>query len=593
MLLKEYKGNMHNHPIIKFTILFKKQIFILYIFNLLSSSLLIIGPYLSKLFIDIVFINKNLNKFWELSILGGVLFILCLLIKFSGDIVRNKISVKIELNLIKRFVKKIYSLDLNFFQINSVGENTFRLLDIKNIANFLSEQYPVFLVDIFKTIIILGISFSINPRLAILLIILSPLFILHNIFVQKRLMGIYGELWKHSAIISKEIHQAFSKILIIKSLDLECHQKRTFLRSLLQNIRLRIKSFRWVAINSMGSDFLSKAVYGSIALYGGWLIVKGRISLGSYTAVMLYFAQLVSLSQALSNRFEYFTRWIVSSRKFFEIIESSPQIRDLPGARRVNSLKNGIQFKDVWFGYNGKPVIKGISFIIPLCSWVGIAGPSGSGKTTLINLILRLYDPEKGNIYLDGLNLKELSLSSLRGKIAVATQQPLLFDVSVKENICYGLRNVAQQEIIEAAKIACIHNYIEQLPNGYDTLIGEDACRLSQGIKQRITIARAILRKPDLLILDEATSSIDSFTEEKIFGSLRYNRQGLSTLVISHRLFSIENADRTYFLKGDGSLEEGTHIQLLTKSAAYKVFFHNQSLGNKDYMDWREKLATK
>ena len=576
IFLKRFKSSKNNSFFIKFLLYYKKQILVLFLLSLFSSSLSLITPYLSKLFIDQAFINKNFTKFLNLSILGAGIFIFSMLVKVSGDIVKNRIAIKLKLNLANRFIRKFYSLDWSFFQSRSVGENIYRLSDTENVAHFILEQCPNFLADIFKLPIILGVSFWINSRMTVFLLILSPLFILHSVYLQKKLKAVYEELWKYSALFSKKIYEAFSRILIIKVFGLESYQKRIYLRSWIENIRWRIKSFRWTIINSLSSSFLSKAIYGAITLYGGWLIIKGRITLGSYTAVMLYLTQLGSLLNSLSNNFTYLAQEAVSLNKFFEIMNAQPKIKSAPDAKTLPAIKGEIQFKDARFGYNGKLVIKELNFKIPPASWIGIVGPSGCGKTTLINLILRLYDPQGGRIYLDGLDLREIKVDSLRERIAIATQQPLLFDVSIKENIGYGLKNIAEEEIIEAAKISCVHDFVIQLPKGYDTPIGEDACYLSQGLKQRIAIARAILRKPHLLILDEATSSVDSFTEEKIFNNLRQKRRGLSTIIISHRLFSIKDADRMYFLREDGKLEEGTHAQLLSESVGYRDFFHNQ-----------------
>lgn len=574
--INRFKFFRNNQPLAKFIFFYRKRILVLFLLSVFSSSLSLITPYLSKLFIDKAFIARNFDKFLDLSILGAAIFIFTMSVKAAEDIIKNKIAIKLKLDLAGRFIRKFYSLDLSFFQSQSVGENAYRLSDIGNVAHFILEQCPNLLADIFKLLIILGVSFWINARMTMFLLILSPLFILHSVYLQKKLKPIYKELWKYSALISKKIYEAFSKILVIKVFGLESYQRRIYLRSWVENIRWRIKSFRWAIINSLSSSFLTKAVYGAITLYGGWLIIKERMTLGSYTAVMLYLTQLGSLLGSLSNNFAYLTQEAVSLNKFFEIMNAHPLIKNAPEAKTLPAIRGEILFKDVRFGYNGKPVINGLNFKIPSCSWIGIAGPSGCGKTTLVNLILRLYDPNTGRICLDGLDLKEIELRSLRGRIAIAAQQPLLFDVSVKENISYGFKDIKEEQIIEAAKIACVHDFIRQLPQGYNTLVGEDACRLSQGLKQRISIARAILRNPHLLILDEATSSVDSFTEEQLFAALRQKRQGLSTIIISHRLFSIKDADRIYFLREDGKIEEGSHDQLLAESPAYRDFFHNQ-----------------
>lgn len=573
---------LHKRPLfVRFIYPYKKQILVLFLLSLFSSGLALITPYLSKLFIDQAFIGKNFARFLNLSIFGAGLFIFTMVVKLTGDILKNRIAIKLKLNLSNRFIKKFYSFDLSFFQSKSAGENIYRLSDTESVSNFILEQCPNLLADILKLPLILGICFWLNARLTVFLLILSPLFILHSVYLQKKLRRIYEELWRYNALFSKKIYEAFSRILIIKAFGLERHQSRAYLRDWIRNIRWRIKSFRWSIIHSLSSSFLSKAVYGAVTLYGGWLIIKGNLTLGSYTAVMLYLNQLGSLLGSLSNNFTYIAQERVSLDKFFEIMDAQPKIIDSLKAKALENIKGEIRFNAVRFGYNGRPVINELSFEIPACSWVGIAGPSGCGKTTLINLILRLYDPEAGRIYLDGVDLKEIKLSSLRQNIAIATQQPLLFDISIRENIGYGLKDIKEDELIEAARIACVDDFISQLPKGYDTLVGEDACFLSQGLKQRISIARAVLRRPRLLILDEATSSVDSRTEEKIFANLKAKRQSLSTIIISHRLFSIKDAERIYFLSGDGKMEEGRHSRLLCESALYRDFFHSQLSGER------------
>lgn len=569
--------DIHSLGFFKLAFLYKRQILILFLLSLISSSFFLIGPYLSSLFIDKAFIDRNLGKFLNLSIFAVSLFIFSTLIKAAADLVKNRIAIKLNLNLASRFIRKFYSLDLSFFQSKSVGENVYRLSGVEAISNFIVEQCPNILVDIFKLPIILAVSLWINVQMTISLLILSPLFLLHSLYLQKRLKPIYEELWKYSALVAKQIHEALANVLIIKVFGLEFFQRHAYLRSWIKNIRWRIKSFRWSIISSVSSAFLSKAIFGAIALYGGWLIIKGRLTIGSYTAVMLYLQQIGGLLESLGQRFEYFARDLVYLERFSEVMVLQPKIKDRPQARSLVFFKGEIRFQDVWFGYQPeKAIFNGLNFTISSSSWIGIVGPSGCGKTTLINLILRLYEPWQGEIFLDGLDIRMIRLKSLREKITIATQQPLLFDVSVRENISYGLRGIAQTEIEEAAKIASIHNYINQLPQGYDSLIGEGACCLSQGLKQRIAIARAILRNPQLLILDEATSSVDSLTEEEIFRNLKKRRQGLSTIIISHRLFSIKDAERIYFLRENGKIEEGAHTQLLSESTLYRDFFHNQ-----------------
>ncbi|MDD5595389.1 MAG: ABC transporter ATP-binding protein [Candidatus Omnitrophica bacterium] len=562
----------------KFILLYKKQILILFGLGFLSSAFFLIGPYFSKLFIDKAFLEKNLAKFINLSMWGVVVFIFSTLFNLIGDIVKNRISIKLRLNLSHKLIRKFFSLDLSFFHTKSIGENVFRLSDTEIVANFLLEQCPQILTDFLKLLVILLICLWLNLRMTLLLVVLSPLFLIHSFYIQNKLRPIYEEIWRFSAYLYKELHEAFSKILIIKALGLEDFKRRIYLNSLIKNIRWRIKSFRWGLISSLSSNFLSKAVFGVITLYGGWLIIKGNLSLGSYTAVMIYLTQLGGLLESLGFRLRNFVQETVSLEKLFEVLNTEAKIKDSPQAKGLKNIKGEISFRGVRFGYEENSlVLEGLNFTIPAFSWVGIVGPSGCGKTTLFNLILRLYDPWNGEVTLDNQDLKLIKIRSLRENIAIATQQPLLFDASIKENIGYGLKGISQREIEEVARITCIDNFVNQLAEGYDTAIGEDAFRLSQGFKQRVALARAILRKPRLLILDEATSSVDSLTEEKIFQNLKEERAGLTTLIISHRLFSIKDADRIYYLKSKGIMEEGTHQELLSGSQAYRDFFQNQT----------------
>jgi len=562
----------------KFIFLYKKQILILFGLGFLSSSFFLIGPYFSKLFIDKAFLEKNLAKFINLSMWGVVVFIFSTFFNLISDIVKNRISIKLRLNLSHRLIRKFFSLDLAFFHSKSIGENVFRLSDTEIVANFLLEQCPQILTDLLKLLVILVICLWLNLRMTVLLVVLSPLFLIHSFYIQNKLRPIYEEIWRFSAYLYKELHEAFSKILIIKALGLESFKRRIYLNSLIKNIRWRIRSFRWGLISSIGSSFLSKAIFGIVTLYGGWQIIKGNLSLGSYTAVMIYLTQLGSLLESLGFRLRNFVQETVSLEKLFEVLNTEAKVRDLPQAKGLKNMKGEVSFKNVRFGYEANsPVFDGLNFTIPAFSWIGIVGPSGCGKTTLFNLILRLYDPWTGEVALDSQDLKLIKIKSLRENIAIATQQPFLFDASIKENISYGLKGINQVEIEEVARITCIDNFVNQLAEGFDTAIGEDAFRLSQGFKQRVALARAILRKPRLLILDEATSSVDSLTEEQIFKNLKKEREGLTTLIISHRLFSIKDADRIYFLKSKGIMEEGAHQELLLASQSYREFFQNQT----------------
>jgi len=563
--------------VIKFLFQFKKKILTLFCLGFISSAFYLASPYLSKLYIDNAFLKKDFVSFKKITILSATIFLLSTLLKAFETIQRNKIKANIGLRLASKLMDKLYSLDLNFLLSKPVGENIYSIAKQAQMVTFVADGIPQFMVVIIRLPILLAISFSINFHLTLAFLILSPMFLMHNFYIQRKLKTMYAETWKLNLLISKKLHEAFSSVLITKVFGLEVFQKNSIIRLLIRQIRLDLKRNRLKIVNSMGSGFSLKIIVAGISVYGGWLIIRGKISLGNYTAAIACLGLLSGSLQSLALHFENFIQEIVTLNKISEVMTLEPEVKDSYGVESLKSIEGNIAFRNVWFGYEeGKAVIKNINFSIPNRQWVGMAGPSGCGKTTIANLILRLFDTWEGQIFLDNTDLKKISLSCLRGKVAIATQQPILLDLSIKDNIAYGLKRITDGEIDAASMLAQAHDFITQLPQGYSTLLGENAFRLSHGLKQKIALARAIIRNPDLLILDEATSSIDSETEEKILKALREKRVGKTTIVISHRLSTIKDADRIYFFRPEGGIAEGTHNELLSENNSYRKFFQNQ-----------------
>lgn len=552
--------------------MYKKTIIILFILNLCSAGFVLVAPYFSKLYIDKAFLEKNIPEFFIISAFGAAVFLFSTFFNFAQSIAEMKYGVKLKFQLASQLLKKIYSLDFSFLQSRSTGEAVYRVNDVEYISNFILKQVPSFLVEIFKILVILIIALNIDVKLTLLLVILSPVFIIQRLYIQKRLWPIFKNIWDSNARLSKVIYESLSKLYIIKVLGLENFQKHIYLRALIKNIRLQLESLRWAIISSLGATFLSKTVFGTLALYGGWLIIKGNLTVGSYAAVMIYLFQLGQAIDSIGQRFEFSVKEMVSLEKFFEIIDKKDKGK-LPGKKILHKLDPLVRFENFTFAYEKeKPIFKDLNLDLKLDNWVCIAGPSGCGKSTLINLILKLYDSYSGRILIGNNNLKEIELNSIRQKIAIASQQPLLFDASIRENIVYGLKHIPQEKIEEAANTACIGEFINDLPLKFETVIGEDAFRLSQGLKQRLAIARAVIREAELLILDEATSSVDIPTEEEIFSRLRNKRKNQFTVIISHRRSAAIKADFIYFFKGYGLITRGTYDNLISEDSAYRAF---------------------
>lgn len=567
-----------NTPVFKIAHLFRRQITVLFLLSLVSSCLLLIIPQISRSFIDNVFLKKIHADFFRLAFSGAFLFLGHMAVNAARDLFKNRANIKLKIRLNNRLIRKFYAQDMEFFQARSVGENAYLIFDSDGVCRFILEDIPAFALDLIKLPVIFVVCLWLSPRVVFLLFFLTPLFVFRSVYIQKKLRGVYRQLWQRKSLLSKEIAETFARITIIKSLGLESVARHAYLRLFINSLRWESKAARWFIAGSLSSTSLSRFAYGVIALYGGWLIVQGRLSLGTYTAVMFYIMQLGAGMESLGQRLSFMAERLTSIEKFNETLSSSPRIIDAEAGIVLKQAKGEIEFRDVSFGYEkNKFIFKNLNMRIPVSSWVAIAGSSGCGKTTLVNLILRLYDPLEGDVLLDGTSLKEIKLKSLRETMAVAAQQPFLFDLSVGENIKYGLRHISQGDVEEAARIACLHDFVKQLPQRLDTAIGEDAFRLSHGLKQRVAIARAVARKPRILILDEAASSVDMATERIIFENLKQQRQGLTTLIITHRLSSILDADKIYFLKENGEVEGGCHSELMQQSLAYKAFLNQKA----------------
>jgi len=329
-------------------------------------------------------------------------------------------------------------------------------------------------------------------------------------------------------------------------------------------------------MSSFSSSILNKLISGIILLYGGYQVIRGDLTLGSLTALMIYLTQALGAFKSMAGFYENIFVNSVSYQRLAEILDIKTEIRDKEGAAGAKILKGKIEFHDVHFTYQKDGfVLKGVNFTIKPGSKIALVGKSGCGKTTLLSLILRLYNLEKGSILIDGQNIKDVKLKSLKEQIGICLQEALLWNDTLANNILYGKDDASYEEMVKAAKIAQIDKFIFKLPQGYDSLIGEMACKLSEGQKQRVAIARTVIKRPSILILDEAMSSLDSETEEKIIDNIKNEFRDSTIIVVSHRLSTVKKMELAYFLEGPADIYIGSHEELL-RNAGYRELFASQ-----------------
>ena len=380
-----------------------------------------------------------------------------------------------------------------------------------------------------------------------------------------------------SEAIFKRLNEIFSHIYVIKAFGTFVWEIRRYFHSLIERMRLEIRSKRLEIVSELLRNTSNRLFLGVVGFYGSLLVIKGEMTLGSLGALMIYINLGIGAYAALSN----LVRQIVLNRilleRVSEPLDVEPEIKESRNAKSVVLAKGKIEFRNVTFGYTkDQYVLDNMNFCILPNAHIAITGASGQGKTTILNLILRLYDVNKGTILLDNYDLKNFKFQSIYSQIGIALQEPFLWNDTIISNILYGSQDTTKEEVIKAAKIAEAHNFILDLPRGYNSMIGELACKISEGQKQRIAIARAIIKKPKILILDEAMSSLDSETEGKIINNIKCEFKDSVIIVVSHRLSTIRKMDLVYFLESCSSVKIGTFEQLIENSSKYKELFTSQ-----------------
>jgi len=543
----------------------------------LSVLLSMVNPYLSKLVVDKAIMNKELKSFITLALIGTGVFIFNGLIKAAADFLEKGIRLKVGFDLNKKIFSHLQGLPLQFFKDRSSGEHLFKVTyDIEKAVD-LVVSVPDQFVNIFpKLFFVLAIIFYFDWQMAIFALILAPILYLPVFYLNQRMRLVWEDLIQNSQNIFKRLTEVFSHMYFIKASGRERPEIRGYLKTVIANIKINLRSTRLEVISNFAGGSFERIIIGLITLFGGYQVIRGRFSIGTLTAIMLYMAQLVALQGNIVFFWRRLFFGIISCQRLDEILREKQII--LQGTERKGGSLKGfdIQFKGINFGYNRqKYILKDLEFKIEE-GWTALAGHSGGGKTTIVNLLLGLYEPWSGQIFIGGQNIKELAPFLFQKEIAVALQEPYLWDDSIENNIKYAKPNATKDEVIEACKLAGVDEFAQGLAEGYGSIIGEDACKLSEGQKQKIAIARALLKKPKILILDEAMSSMDSISEERIITNIKKLSCIHSVILISHRLSAVLACEKVCFLKGLGRVNTDSPQELLHNEPAFNDLFSGQ-----------------
>lgn len=558
----------------------KKSVLLLSL-SWVSIILSLLNPYLAKLVIDRAYAKKNLELFIILILIGTAGFLINGMISGLTNYLNNYIRLRVGFDLSRKVFKNLQGFPYDFFQNRSTGENLYKIShDADACVLLVTDTLPQLFLFLPKTLLIFVIVLFLNWKIALFALAFWPFLYLLSYFFSKKMKERLTPLIGMSQDIYKQLQEALAHVHLIKAFGMEDYHSRFYTRTMVKKIRQGISNARSETACSFAIDLANRAVLGLVTVYGGYQLVRAEMTLGNLSAVTLYLSQLSGLQCSFAQFFRKVSAGIVSYERLESILENGCA-KPCEGKKMISPLfsESTIEFKDVTFGYRpGASVFEKLCFTIESGSCLGLVGFSGSGKTTIVNLILRLYSLNSGKIFIGGFDISLIEKKSLYSQIGAALQDPYLWNDTIENNIRYAKLDASIQQIREAANIACADQFIKALPQGYDTIIGENACKISEGQKQRIAVARAVIKRPRILILDEALACVDAYTEEAIIRNIRNesDRKNNTLIIISHRLSTIRAMDKVFFLNRLGKLEIASHDELIEKNSDYRAYLSGQ-----------------
>lgn len=545
--------------------------------SLLISALGMVYPIVTRTMLNDYIPNKKINLIIVFGISLFVIYFVRMLLRYFVQYYGHMIGIRMQAQMRTEMFQKLQKLPFTFFDENETGKIMSRLtndlMDIAELAHHGPENLLISGIMVVASFIYL---MSINIPLTLIVFACVPLLLFSAYYYRKRMHDAFMESRKSVAQISAAVESSVTGIRVTKAFNNTETEVEKF-----EDGNNRLIAARKLAYNAMGkfsstTSFVTDIFNIIVLIAGGLFLYHGQINFGDYSSFIISVSLFISPIMTLANFMEQFQNGATGFSRFLEIMDQ-PEEEENENARPLENVKGDISFENVTFAYkNSDPAINDVSFNVKSGRKIAFVGPSGGGKTTICHLIPKFYDIDSGSIKIDGTDIKDITLASLRDNIGIVQQDVFLFNGSLRENIMYGKTDATEEEMIEAAKKAKIHDYIASLPEGYDSQIGERGVKLSGGQKQRISIARIFLKNPAILILDEATSALDNTTEILIQSEFDKLCEGRTTLIVAHRLSTIKNADEIIVVS-DGRIEErGSHNELLSQNGTYAHLYREQ-----------------
>lgn len=515
----------------------------------------------------------------------GIGLLVMYLIRYAGRFYityqGHVMGARMESNMRQDLFDQYQRLSFSYYDRNNTGEMMSKLVsdlfDISELAHHGPENVFISLLKIVGSFVLL---MCINVPMTLILAAVTVIMLLFSVWQNGKMQAVFMDNRRKIATVNASLQDSLAGIRVVKSFANEELERKKFGRSNVEFLHSKERNYKRMGIFHAGNNFFQGMLYLTVLVSGGYFVAKGSLDPADLAVYALYIGIFVNPIEVLVEFTEMFQKGYSGFKLFVEVLETQPDITDSPGAKPLENVEGRIAFKNVSFSYDcSENVLEHIDIQIEAGKTVALVGPSGGGKTTLCSLLPRFYDVTDGCVTIDGQDIRSVTLKSLRSNIGIVQQDVYMFGGSIRDNIAYGKPGASDEEIVEAAKRANIHDFIVSLPEGYNTFVGERGARLSGGQKQRISIARVFLKDPRILILDEATSALDNESERHIQESLEELAKDRTTIVIAHRLSTIRNADEIIVLSDEGIVERGNHHELMQKDGLYASYYNMQFEG--------------
>jgi len=524
---------------------------------------------------------KPVKVLYLLLIIMPVALVIRAVFEYFQSYIMSDVGQKVIRDVRDRVYDRLQTLSLEYFTQKRSGELVSRITnDVKLIENAVSYALTDLIYQSFNVAAFAVMTFIINWRLALISVVVLPMVAIPMYSVGKVLRKLSRKLQEKIADINSLLVETFTGVRIVKAFCAESKELERFKKQNYEYYKLTMKSIKRILILGIVTELTGVAMALFIIFYSGRKVIEGSLSFGMFALFMAALLSLIRPFKKLSQANSIMEQALAASTRIYEVLDTKPTVVEHQQAGTLSGFKESVAFEGVCFSYADQEILRGVNLTVKKGEVFAIVGPSGSGKTTLVDLIPRFYDPKKGRILIDGVDIRQFTLKSLRQQIGIVTQETILFNDSIRANIAYGNPGASQEEIEAAARKAGAHDFIRNFSDGYDTVIGDRGMKLSGGERQRLAIARALLKNPPILILDEATSQLDVKSERVVQEALDELIQGRTVFVIAHRLSTVRNATVIAFLEQGQIVEQGSHEELLKKDGLYRCLYQIQEVKN-------------